>query len=77
MDCPECVRLKYERDKARRRVDDAVRALQISKYTPGADRAGLKIKITESRLYLQMADAEIARHERLVHQNNAVMVARG
>ena len=74
--CPECERLKAERDQVERRFEYARAKLERSMLASRAYRAKLKIEVTESRLYLQMADAEIERHKTLTHlRGTAVMTA--
>ena len=78
MDCPECDRLKSERDAAERRYENAVRVLRMSGLDSGAHHKLLKIESTEAKLYWDMAEGEIGRHETLAHKarrGTAVMTA--
>jgi hypothetical protein len=78
MDCPECERLRSERDAAEQRYGHAESLLEVSDLASSHYRERLRIELTEAKLYLDMAGGEIVRHQTLAHTNSrgaAVMTA--
>jgi hypothetical protein len=69
MNCPECERLRSELDAAEQRYAHAERLLEASASTSHEYRKRLRIELTEAKLYLDMAEGEIARHQTLTHTN--------
>ena len=76
MYCPQCRKLKDDLTRAQERHDTAANRLGFGQRGTETEMV-LRLEITEARLYLDMAQMEVTRHEVLTHGGREVPAAAG
>jgi hypothetical protein len=69
MKCPDCERLRAEREAAEQRCGYAMSRLAASGLASLESRELLRIDLTAAKLYRDMAEGEIVRHQTLAHKD--------
>lgn len=76
MYCPQCQKLKDDLTRAQERHDTVADKSGFAQHGTETEKA-LRLEITEARLYLDMAQMEVTRHEVLTHGGREIPAAAG